>query len=315
MNIFNNITEIKRDEATVLTIGTFDGVHLGHQEIIKKVIDISKKESLRNLVVTFYPHPRKVIYPDTSIQLLTTQVEQEEIFYHLKVDNLLRIRFTDSFSKITPLEFVKEYIVEKIGVRKIVIGYDHHFGKAREGNVNFLKSVSKEFGFDVIEINPLVVESTIVSSSLIRKELTNGNILFANKMLGRNYSFSGVVISGDGRGRNLGYPTANIKLDDDDKLLPKLGIYAVHVFIEQVKHNGLLSIGKRPTFYNNGNIVPEVYIYDFNDNIYGKRVRVDIIEKIREEEKFNSAEELVNQMNIDKQNGLKIFNKFKQLNN
>lgn len=312
MNLIKDISEIVRDDKTILTIGTFDGVHRGHQEIIKKLVEISRTESLRNLVVTFSPHPRKVINPEFVTKLLTTQDEQTKILNQFGVENHLIINFTKSFSELTSFQFIKEYIVEKIGVKKIIIGHDHHFGKAREGNVEFLKSISNEFGFDVIEISPLKLGSILVSSSVIRKELQNGNIALANQMLGRNYFFSGQVVNGDGRGRTLGYPTANIRLDDEDKLLPMIGIYAVFVFIDEIKHNGLLSIGKRPTFYNDGIIVPEVYIYDFHSVIYGKKVKVEILEKIRDEKKFNSAEELINQMNLDKQNGLKIFN---QLNN
>lgn len=315
MRVIKDFSEIDRDDKTVLTIGTFDGVHRGHQKIIKKVVEISKTESLRNLIITFYPHPRKVINPNSNINLLTTQEEQAEILNQLGVDNHLKINFTRSFSEITSYQFIKEYIVEKIGVKKIVIGHDHHFGKSREGNIDFLKSVSSEFGFEVIEVPPFEIDSVLVSSSMIRSELKNGNILLANRMLGRNYFFTGKVVNGDGRGRTLGYPTANIKLNDDDKLLPMLGIYAVFIFIDGKRYNGLLSIGKRPTFYTNGNIIPEVFIYDFQADIYGKEVRVEILEKIRGEEKFNSSEELIKQMDSDKQNGLKIFNKLNQLNN
>lgn len=309
MKVIKDISEIERNDETVLTIGTFDGVHKGHQEIIKKVVKISKEDSLRSLIITFYPHPRKVINPNSNISLLTTQEEQIDLLRQLGVDNLLKINFTKEFSEITSYQFIKEYIVKRIGVKKIVIGHDHHFGKSREGNVDFLKSVSIEFGFDVVEVPPFEIDSVLVSSSVIRKELQNGNILLVNKMLGRNYFFIGNVVNGDGRGRKLGYPTANIKLEDEDKALPMLGIYAVFIFIDGLKFNGLLSVGKRPTFYNDGKIVPEVYIYDFQDNIYGKKVKVEILERIRGEEKFNSPEELINQMNLDKQNGLKIFNK------
>lgn len=309
MNLINNITDIIRDDKTVLTVGTFDGVHRGHQEIIKTVVEISKNEKLRSIVITFSPHPRKVINPDLEIKLLTTQSEQMDIISQLGVENYLRILFTKNFSELSSYQFIKEYLVEKIGVRKIVIGHDHHFGKAREGNVDFLKSISNQFNFDVVEIPPFKVNSALVSSSTIRRELQAGNIILANQMLGRNYSFSGIVINGDGRGRTLGYPTANIQLDYEDKLLPMTGIYAVFVFVDQIKHNGLLSIGKRPTFYDNGKIVPEVYIYDFQSDIYGKKVKIEILEKIRNEEKFSSSDELIKQMNLDKQNGLKIFNK------
>jgi len=309
MKVIKDISEIERNDETVLTIGTFDGVHKGHQEIIKKVVKISKEDSLRSLIITFYPHPRKVINPNSNISLLTTQEEQIDLLRQLGVDNLLKINFTKEFSEITSYQFIKEYIVKRIGVKKIVIGHDHHFGKSREGNVDFLKSVSTEFGFDVVEVTPFEMDSVLVSSSVIRKELQNGNILLVNKMLGRNYFFIGNVVNGDGRGRKLGYPTANIKLEDEDKALPMLGIYAVFIFIDGLKFNGLLSVGKRPTFYNDGKIIPEVYIYDFQDDIYGKKVKIEILERIRGEEKFNSPEELINQMNLDKENGLKIFNK------
>ncbi|MCS7053334.1 MAG: bifunctional riboflavin kinase/FAD synthetase [Ignavibacterium sp.] len=314
MILYKDISELKHEVNTVLTIGTFDGIHLGHQEIIKKVVDISHKESLRNLIITFHPHPRKVINPESSIKLLTIPEEQSKILESLGVENHLIINFTKSFSETTSYQFIKDYIVEKIGVKKIVIGYDHHFGKSRQGNVEFLKSISNEFSFEVIEIPPFEIDSMVVSSSLIRNELQNGNIKVVNKMLGRNYSLCGEIISGDGRGRKLGYPTANIKIDED-KALPKLGIYAVFVFIDEVRYNGLLSIGKRPTFYNNGKIVSEVYIYNFDADIYGKFVKVELIEKIREEEKFNSVEELINQMNLDKENGIKIFNSLEKINN
>ncbi len=315
MKVIKDISEIQRDENTILTIGTFDGVHKGHQEIIKKVVEISKRESLRNLIITFYPHPRKVINPDSDINLLTIQEEQIEILDQLGVENHLKINFTKSFSEITSYQFIKEYIVEKVGVKKIVIGHDHHFGKSREGNVEFLKSISTEFGFEVIEIPPFKEDDFFVSSSVIRKELQNGNIILSNKLLGRYYHFSGKVVNGDGRGKTLGYPTANIELDNQDKLLPMLGIYAVFILIDGIRFNGLLSIGKRPTFYNDGKIIPEVFIYDFQSDIYGKKVKIEIIEKIRGEEKFNSPEDLIKQMDLDKQNGIKIFNKLNQLNN
>jgi riboflavin kinase/FMN adenylyltransferase len=315
MKIFRDISEIPKYTNTVLTVGTFDGVHKGHQKIINEVVNTSKNEALRNLVITFWPHPRKVLFKDSEIKLLTSQQEQKEILSKLGVENLLVINFTKSFSEITSYQFVKDFILDKIGLKKIIIGYDHHFGKARQGNVNFLKSISKDLNFDVVEIEPLKIDSNIVSSSLIRTELLNGNINLANKLLGREYSFTGTVVHGDGRGRELGYPTANILLDEPDKLLPKLGIYAVYLFIDEKKYKGLLSVGRRPTFYNNGDIVPEVYIYDFNMDIYNKKIKVEILEKLRDEEKFNSAEELINQMNIDKQNGLEIFNKLNQSNN
>jgi riboflavin kinase/FMN adenylyltransferase len=315
MNIFRNIDEIKFDKQTVLTLGTFDGIHLGHQQIIKRVIECSEENKLRNLIITFHPHPRKVINPEMQLKLLTTNEEQINILEKLGVQNLFIINFTKEFSQLTPDEFIKNYLVDKIGLSRIVIGYDHHFGKGRGGDVEFLLAAGKKYDFEILQIQPFIIDDEPVSSTKIRAALETGDISKVNKMLGRYYSFSGVVVEGDKRGRELGYPTANIKLSDEDKMLPQIGIYAVLVEIDGIEYKALLSIGKRPTFYNDGKVIPEVYIYNFNDDIYGKEIKVNLIQKLRGEEKFNSAEELIRQMNIDKENGLKVLNQIKELTN
>ncbi|WP_337865752.1 bifunctional riboflavin kinase/FAD synthetase [Ignavibacterium sp.] len=315
MNIFRKIDEIGYDKQTVLTLGTFDGIHLGHQLIIKKVIACSEENNLKNIVITFHPHPRKVINPELQLKILTTTEEQINILEKLGVQNLFIIDFTKEFAELTPEEFVKNYLVDKIGISRIVIGYDHHFGKGRGGDVEFLKASGKKYDFEILQIQPFVIDDEPVSSTKIRNALESGEIKRANKMLGRTYSFSGVVVEGDKRGRELGYPTANIKISDDDKMLPQIGIYAVLVELDGIEHKALLSIGKRPTFYNDGKVIPEVYIYDFNNDIYGKEIKVKLIEKLRGEEKFNSAEELIRQMNIDKENGLRVLNQIKELTN
>lgn len=315
MNIFRNINEIKFDKKTVLTLGTFDGIHLGHLQIIKRVLECSEENKLRNLIITFHPHPRKVINPEMQLKLLTTNEEQVSILEKLGVQNLFIVNFTKEFSQLTPDEFIKNYLVDKIGLSRIVIGYDHHFGKGRGGDVEFLLASGKKYDFEVLQIDPFIFNNEPVSSTKIRTALEAGDVNKVNKMLGRYYSFSGVVVEGDKRGRELGYPTANIKLSDEDKMLPQIGIYAVLVEIDGTEHKALLSIGKRPTFYNDGKVVSEVYIYDFNNDIYGKEIKVSLIQKLRGEEKFNSAEELIRQMNIDKENGLKILNQIKELTN
>ncbi|MEJ5263052.1 MAG: bifunctional riboflavin kinase/FAD synthetase [Ignavibacterium sp.] len=315
MNIFRNIDEIRYDKQTVLTLGTFDGIHLGHQQIIKRVIECSEENNLRNIVITFHPHPRKIINPEMQLKILTTTEEQINILENLGVQNLFIINFTKEFSQLTPDEFIKNYLVDKIGISRIVIGYDHHFGKGRGGDVEFLKTSGKKYDFEILQIQPFIIDNEPVSSTKIRNALESGEIKRANKMLGRTYSFSGVVVEGDKRGRELGYPTANIKILDEDKMLPQIGIYAVLVELDGIEYKALLSIGKRPTFYNDGKVIPEVYIYDFNNDIYGKEIKVNLIEKLRGEEKFNSAEELIRQMNIDKENGLRVLNQIKELTN
>lgn len=309
MQIFEDIRNLQKNLNTVLTLGTFDGIHLGHQEIIKALVNHSNENGFRNIVITFYPHPRTVVANGFDIKLLTTQNEKKEIFESLGVQNLLTISFTKEFASLSPEEFINQYLINSIGVSEIILGHDHHFGKGRGGNAELLTQIGKQKGFSVKIIEPFYVNDEVVSSTRIRNALLTGDIIKANKMLGRNYSFSGIVVSGDKRGRELGYPTANIKLSTQDKLLPAIGVYAVYVLIGNEKHNGLLSIGNRPTFYNDGEVVTEVYIYDFNREIYDETIKIELVERLRGEEKFDSADALIEQMNIDKENGQKIFNK------
>lgn len=312
MRVFGSIKDIIKDKNTVLTLGTFDGIHPGHLRIIEKVIEHSNKKGCRNLVITFHPHPRAVLSKDSDVKLLTTPEEKRVLLEKNGIQNLLTINFTKEFAAVSAEEFVLDYLINGTGISEIVLGHDHQFGKGRNGNVDLLRKIGKEFGFSVMEVDAFFVNNEVVSSTKIRNAIKEGNITYANTLLGRNYSFTGVVVGGDKRGRELGFPTANIKLSSTDKLLPAIGVYAVFFLVNGKKYNGLLSIGKRPTFYSEGELVTEVFIYDFNQNIYGENVTVELIELLRVEEKYNSAEELISQMNKDKENGLKVF---KKLNN
>jgi riboflavin kinase/FMN adenylyltransferase len=307
MQVFDSIKDLVKDKNTVLTLGTFDGIHSGHQQILNRLIDRSKQEGCRNLVITFHPHPRTVVSNNFNIKLLTTLDEKKVILEKIGIENLLIINFTKEFASITPKEFIYQYLVNSIGVREIVLGHDHHFGKGRDGNVDLLQKIGEDEGFSVSVVDAIYINDEIVSSTKIRNALNEGNIKKANALLGRDYSFTGTVVSGDRRGRELGYPTANIKLFSQEKLLPAIGVYAVNVLLDKEKYRGLLSIGNRPTFYDEGDLVTEVYIYDFDQEIYGAKVTVKLVERLRGEEKFNSAEELINQMNKDKENGLRIL--------
>ncbi len=309
MDVFNSLSGVKKDDNTVLTIGTFDGLHLGHKKIIEEILRKSALYGARNFVVTFDPHPRNVISGDNGIKLLNTLNEKIEVLESFGIQNLLVINFTKEFSQLTSEEFFKEYILENLGLKEIIIGYDHHFGKGRGGDKHTLTEMGKEYRFNVTSVDAVSIDGITVSSTKIRNALSEGNVRLADSLLGRFYSFNGEVVKGDQRGRELGFPTANIKLDDGNKMLPLLGIYAVEIFIDEKKYLGLMSIGKRPTFYNDGRITTEVYIYDFNKDIYGKKVKVNTVERIRGEEKFSSAEALINQMNNDKEAGLDIFAK------
>lgn len=309
MQIFYSIKDLKKNKNTVLTLGTFDGIHPGHLKIIGRLVSCSKEKGCRNVVITFYPHPRTILGNDNSVKMLTTQGEKIELLEKLGVENLLIINFTKEFASLSAEDFIYDYLINGIGLTEIVLGHDHHFGKGRRGNAELLQKIADKEGFIVTKAEAFMIDGEAVSSTKIRNAIAEGDIIRANKLLGRNYEFSGIVVGGDKRGRELGFPTANIKLSSQEKLLPASGVYAVKVMVENERHTGLLSIGKRPTFYNQGELVSEVYIYDFNREIYGAKVTTELVERLRGEVKFNSAEELINQMNTDKENGYKIFNK------
>lgn len=309
MEIFYSLSEVNRDQNTILTLGTFDGIHPGHQRIIERVVSEAAKSDSRSLLITFDPHPRTIVSNSGEIKLLSTLQEKIEIIRGLGIQNMLVIEFTKKFSQISSEEFVKKYIVDLIGVKEIVIGHDHHFGKGRGGDEMTLKEMGKEYGFKVSTVEAVAQNGIVVSSTKIRNAVVSGDIKLANSFLNRYYSFSGTVVKGDQRGRLLGFPTANIDIVDRNKLLPALGIYAVEFILNGQKYSGVMSIGKRPTFYNEGAITTEVYILDFDEEIYGSFVTVNTVARIRGEEKFSSAEELIKQMKKDTEEGRKILSK------
>lgn len=309
MQVFDSIKDLTKNKNTILTLGTFDGIHPGHLKIIDKLVSCSKEKGCRNVVITFHPHPRTVLSSGNDVKMLTTQEERKILLKENGVENFLTINFTKEFASLTAEQFIYDYLINGIGLTEIVLGHDHHFGKGRGGNVDLLKQIGEKENFSVTTVDAFYINGEVVSSTKIRNAISEGNLKKVNTLLGRNYSFSGTVVGGDKRGRELGYPTANIKISSQDKLLPAIGIYAVKVLLRNEQHIGLLSIGKRPTFYNAGELVTEVYIYNFNREIYGEVVTIELVDRLRGEEKFNSAEDLINQMNKDKENGLKIFNK------
>ncbi|MGB5530471.1 MAG: bifunctional riboflavin kinase/FAD synthetase [Ignavibacteriaceae bacterium] len=309
MKIIKDLREIERDENTVITLGTFDGLHLGHQRIFDTLIQKARQIGGRNYLITFDPHPRKVIPGRNDVKLLSTLEEKISILENLSIENLFVIKFTQEFSQQTPGQFVEKYLIKGIGLKEIVIGYDHHFGKGRDGDFELLQSLGQKFNFAVTLIPEYTVDGETISSTKIRNALLAGDVAKANKMLGRYYSFKGKVIKGDGRGKDLGFPTANLSIENEDKLVPAKGIYAAECIIEGEKHYGLLSLGNRPTFHTNGDIIPEFYIFDFKEDIYGKVLEVNLVHRIRDEEKFNSVEELIARMKMDEETGKEILSK------
>lgn len=309
MKIIKDLEELKRDQNSVITLGTFDGLHLGHQQIVDTVVQKSRQSAGRSFLITFDPHPRKIIPGRNDVKILSTLDEKVVILEELGMENLFVINFTTDFSRQSPEEFVEKYLVKGIGLSEVVIGYDHHFGKERDGNFELLQNLAKKFSFSVTLIPEYSVDGVTISSTKIRNALLAGDVLKAGKMLGRHYSFTGTIVHGDGRGRQLGFPTANLAVDNEDKLIPAKGIYAAECLVENEKHFGLLSLGSRPTFHKDGEIIPEFYIFDFDKDIYDEVMQVNMVEKIRDEEKFSSVDELIIRMKIDEEIGRKILSK------
>lgn len=307
MKIYHGQEKLPEIPNPVVTSGTFDGVHLGHRKILYRLREIAAEIGGETVVITFWPHPRHVLNPDDhSLKLLSTFDEKTRLFAEIGIDHLIRIPFTKEFSKLSSEEFIKNILVEKIHTKKLVIGYDHRFGRNREGSFEHLKAHGPEYGFDVEEIPRQDVDHNAVSSTKIREALSAGDVNTAGNYLGRPYSIAGTVVEGDQIGRDLGYPTANLYLSESYKLIPADGIYAVRVEIEQEIYNGMMSIGFRPTL-NGTSRTLEVNIFDFDSNIYGKSIRIFFIEKIREEVKFDGLEALKSQMTRDKRDALSIL--------
>jgi riboflavin kinase/FMN adenylyltransferase len=301
----DSISELKH---TAVTTGTFDGVHLGHKTIIDKLISVAKQIEGESVLLTFYPHPRMVLFPDDhQIRLLNTQSEKEQLLESCGIDHLVVINFTKEFSRLSSLEFVRNILANKLKAKKLVIGYDHHFGRNREGSFAHLLEFGSLYGFEVEEIPSKDIDEVAVSSSKIRKAIEAGDIDTANKYLGYAYSFTGKVIKGKQLGRTIGYPTANIAITDPYKLIPAIGVYAVKVMFAKQTYEGMLSIGKNPTVSNQNILSIEVNIFDFNADIYNKEITVFIYKKMRDEEKYGSLDELKAQLAVDKQNALNFL--------
>lgn len=299
MKIYQGIDELEQFKFPVVTTGTFDGVHVGHKKILDRIKEIARLNNGETVLITFYPHPRMILFPeDNDIKLLTSQEEKIKLLERCGVDNLIIIPFSKEFSRISSLDFVRNILVNKIGTKKLVIGYDHHFGRNREGSFEHLKEFGPVYGFEVEEIPAQDVDEISVSSSKIRQSLLEGNIDLANGFLGHAYSISGIVVKGDQIGRTLGYPTANIKVDFAYKLIPQFGIYLVKVNVMGSTYFGALNLGIRPTFAEKS-LQIEVNIFDFDGEIYGEKIEIYFLKKIREEKKFETIDELKIQIGVD----------------
>lgn len=308
MKIYKSFSEYERVANAIVTIGTFDGVHLGHQAILKDMVKTAREIGGETVVITFYPHPRQVLNIDSShLRFISTQEDKVKRLEDLGVDNLIVVDFTKEFSRTSSESFIRDYVIEKIAPVKIVIGYDHHFGKNRMGDFTLLYELSRQYRFKIQRVQAQDVENVTVSSTKIRLSLQQGDVEHANMLLGYQYSYSGKVISGRKIGREIGYPTANLDVDRGYRLIETSGVYATYVDLEGKEYKSMTYIGKRPTIDDSLEDTIEVYLMDFDGDLYGKEVKVRFVKRMRGEMKFDSLDMLRQQLVADEKNVREIL--------
>ena len=300
MDTIQNISNFSTSEKTYVTIGTFDGVHFGHQKIIQKLVLEAKKANGKSVLLTFFPHPRMVLQKDNSLELINTIEERAKLLKKTGLDYLIIHPFSKAFSRMSALAFVRDLLVNQLNISKLIIGYDHHFGKNREGNIVQLTEYSHLYGFSVEEIPAQDIDDVSVSSTKIRTALAKGNLKTANKYLGYPFMLNGTVVNGKQLGEKIGYPTANINIKEPYKLIPKTGVYIVLSKIQGANVYGMMNIGSRPTV-DGGYQTIEVHFFDFNANLYHQQLTINLLYFLRDEEKFDSIESLILQLKKDEQ--------------
>ena len=306
MNVVNGIENYKDNSKSILTIGTFDGVHLGHQKIITSLVSKAKQKSLQANILTFFPHPRMVLQKESNLKLIDTLEEKQNLLSELGIDNLIVQPFSKEFSKLTAIEFTRDILVDELGMSALMIGYDHRFGKNREASVEDLIRYGESYNFEVTVIPAQDISSITVSSTKIRDAIKISNFKKVNQFLGRPYELNGEVIKANGVGRTIKYPTANIEIKETYKLIPPKGVYLVKIYLGENEFSGMMNIGNRPTI-NGLNETIEIHIFDFDKDIYGKNLKVCFLQKIRKEKKFDSLTSLKNQLKKDEENCKRIL--------
>lgn len=308
MNIHSGVENFPNLRYPVVTSGTFDGVHIGHQKILTRIKEIAENAHGETVLITFWPHPRMVLSPDNhQLKLLSSFEEKAALLEKFGVDHLVKIPFTPEFSKLSSTEFVEKYLVDKIKTKKLVIGYNHRFGRNREGSFEYLAKNAKVYGFEVEEIPKQDLDDVAVSSTIIRKALAEGDISHANLYLGRPYELEGMVVKGNQLGRQIGFPTANLKVYEPSKLIPADGAYAVYANYRGKPSQGMMNIGYRPTVNGKERTI-EINIFDFDRDIYDHTLKIQLIDLIRQERKFEDLHELKKQLSDDKKKALQILN-------
>ncbi len=313
MRIFHSINDFQiasggNAKKTILTLGTFDGVHFGHKKILEKVTQNTENEKYESLVLTFFPHPRMVLQVDSDIKMLNTIDEKIALLNQIGIQNLVIHPFDESFSRLTAEEFVKNILVDKFHIHKIIIGHDHRFGRNRTANIDDLKAFGEQYDFEVEEISAQEIKEVSVSSTKIRHALNEGNMALANEYLGYNYSLTGIVSKGRQLGRTIGFPTANLKIEENFKLIPKNGVYIVKSVIGSKTVFGMMNIGFNPTVNGKSQTI-EINYFDFEEDLYDQKITVSILKRIRDEQKFDSVDHLKVQLTQDKNTALVYFEK------
>ncbi|MEG0848443.1 bifunctional riboflavin kinase/FAD synthetase [Flavobacterium plurextorum] len=309
MKLFHSINDFHSTKKTILTLGTFDGVHIGHKKILERITQNTENGRYESLVLTFFPHPRMVLQEKSEIKLLNTIAEKTKLLEATGIENLIIHPFDESFSRLTAEEFVHSILVDQFHIQKIIIGHDHRFGRNRTANIDNLIAYGAEYGFEVEQISAQEIQDVSVSSTKIRKALTDGKMDLANEYLGYDYFLSGKIVKGKQLGRTIGFPTANIEIEEDYKLIPKTGVYAVKALIDQKEVFGMMNIGFNPTVNGQKQTI-EVNLFDFDADIYDKKIEVSLLHFLREEQKFGSIDLLKEQLNQDRINALAFINQF-----
>jgi riboflavin kinase/FMN adenylyltransferase len=299
LKIFHSIDSFQSAKKTIITIGTFDGVHIGHQKIVKKLLENAKNRNVESAILTFFPHPRMVLQDQTEMRLLNTIDERTKLLEKNGVDNLIIHPFDKAFSRLTAEEFVKDILVNQLNIEKIVIGYDHRFGRNRTANIDDLIEFGEKYNFEVEQISAQEIQEASVSSTKIRTALEEGNIALANQYLGYSYFLTGVVKEGKKLGRTIGFPTANLKIEENYKLIPKQGVYIIESNLNGKKAYGMMNVGTNPTF-DEGLLSIEIHFLDFNADLYDQKIQISLLKYLRAEQKFASVALLKTQLNIDK---------------
>ena len=308
MKIYRSIEEYDEDKRSVVTIGTFDGIHLGHQEILSRLIESSKNKDLNSVVLTFFPHPRIILNKYNEVKMIDTLDEKIIHLNEIGIDSLIIHPFDRNFSLLSANQFIKDFLVDKLKIKHIIIGYDHRFGKGREASVTDLKNYANDYDFTVEEIKAQEIEKITVSSTKIRNSINQGDIKTTEKYLGRYFNLTGKVVKGDGLGKKINYPTANIFIEETYKIIPKDGVYLVETIIKDKLFKGMMNIGHRPTIGTKVKSI-EVHLFNFNEDIYGQVISIKMISKIRDEKKFSSIQALKEQLVKDENYCLKLINK------